>query len=246
MNCPYDFDILCACALGELGAREADEVRRHTASCPRCAGAAREFEALSGALRDLPRVEPGGGVWAGVQEAVEVPRREPGARPAWIGALVRPYALAGAAAVLVLGLAVFRLAGGGPKAPVTQGLAVREMGGTFARQPAADAALAWYLRDARALVADALQCAEAGDEACWRGVKVRLEARGLRSRGQQYAAPGPTGLTPGQRALVRDSMRLVRVIRDWPPSRLAAEGPALGREIARANLPSRLKEGMAP
>lgn len=246
MNCPIDFDILCACALGELGAREAEEVRRHTAVCPRCAKAARELESLSVALDALPRVEPGSGVWAGVREAVETPRREPATRPAWIDALFRSYALAGAAAALVLGLVVLRFTGSGPEEPGGQGLAVREMGGTFARHPGTNTACASYLRDMRAVVGEALRCADAGDEACWHGVKARVEAGGLRSRGERCAGPGATGLTPGQRALVGDSVRLVRAISDWPASRLAAEGPALGREIARANLPSRMKKEGAP
>lgn len=248
MNCPLDFDILLACALGELGASEAEEVRRHTASCPRCARAASEIETLSGALDSLPRMAPGGGVWIGVREAVEALRRKPVARPAWMRAIFRPYALAGAAAALVLGLAILRLTGGGPEARREPELAVEEMGGTFARRSGTPGntgkALASYLHDARAIAAETLRCAGAGDEACWRGVKARVEGGEMLSRGERLASPGREDLTSGQKALVGDSARLVRTLSEWPASRLAAEGRTLAREIARADLTARLeKEG---
>jgi hypothetical protein len=244
MNCPLDFDILLACALGELGASEAEEVRRHTASCPRCARAAGEIEALSCALAAIPRVAPGGGVWIGVQEAVEELRRKPVACPAWMRVLFRPYALAGAAAALVLGLVILRLTGGGPEARREPGLAVKEMVGTFARRPATGKALASYLHDAREIAAETLRCAASGDEACWRGVKARVKGGEMLSRGERLASPGRGDLTAGQKALVGDSARLVRALSEWPPSRLVAEGRTLAREIARADLTARLeKEG---
>ncbi|MEI6634695.1 MAG: zf-HC2 domain-containing protein [Chlamydiota bacterium] len=248
MNCPLDFDILLALALGELGASEAEEVRRHTASCPRCARASGKIEMLSGALDSLPRAEPDDGVWIGVREAVEALRRKPVAHPAWMRDLFMPYTLAGAAAALVLGLVILRLTGGGTETRREPELAVEEMGGTFARRSGTPGnmgkALASYFHDARAIAAETLRCAAAGDEACWRGVKMRAEGGDMLSRGERLASPGRGGLTAGQKALVGDSARLVRALSEWPPSRLAAEGRTLAREIARADLTARLeKEG---
>lgn len=238
MDCPIDFDILCACALGELGAGEAEEVRRHLASCPRCARAAGAIERISGGLAGLPRVSPGTRVWDGVREAVEEVGIGADTRRAWLRLLFRPYALAGAAAVLVAGVALLRFTGGGGR--TEPGLAVHEMGGTFTRRPISGTDA--FLREARTVVADSLRCAEAGDVECWRGLKARVEGTSLRARGERCAAGD--ALAPGERALIGDSMRLVRVIGDWPASRLAAEGRTLAREIARDNLPARLeKEG---
>lgn len=239
MDCPIDFDILCACALGELGAAEAEEVRRHLASCPRCARAAGAIERISGGLAGLPRLSPGARVWDGVREAVEERVSGADAPRAWLRLLFRPYALAGAAAVLVAGVALLRFAGGGG-GRTGPGLAVHEMGGRFTRRPASGADA--FLREARAVVADSLRCAEAGDLECWRGLKARVEGTRLRARGDRCAADD--ALSPAERALIGDSMRFVRMIGDWPASRLAAEGRTLAREIARENLPERLeKEG---
>lgn len=237
MNCPLDFDILLSCALGELAEDEAEEVRRHAAACPRCGRAAGKVEELCAALRALPRAEPDARVWAGIREAAEASRGG-AARPDRAGRFFRPYLWAGAAAACLVCVAVLRFAFGPVAARRDAGLAVEEMGGTFAR--GGDAGL--FFRDLRAIVADTLRCAEAGDEACWLGVKRRVGERRLLSRAERLFSAND--LAAGQRALAADAVRLARVIDEWPTSRLAAGGRMLGREIKRADLPGRLeKEG---
>ena len=237
MNCPLDFDILLSCALGELAEGEAEEVRRHTAGCPRCRRAAGKAEELCAALRALPRAEPGARVWAGVREAAEASRGS-AASPDRAGRFFSHRLLAGAAAACLVCIAVLRFAFGPGAARRDAGLAVEEMGGTFARGGDVEP----FLRDLRAVVAETLRCAEAGDEACWLGVKRRVETRRLLSRAERLSSA--ENLAAGRRALAADAARLARAIDEWPPSRLAAEGRMLGREIKRADLPGRLeKEG---
>lgn len=243
MSCPLDFDILISRALGELGAREAEEVGRHLAACPSCMRAAAEAEAVCVALRKLPRAEPGPGVWTGVRAAAEESRRGM-VRTSWEGLFLRPYALAGAATALAVLFAVLRFTPGTMRGWRDAGLAVEEMGGTFARrsiQPG-DGAAGSYFRELRAVVSETLRCAQEADEACWRGVKARVEGGRFLSRAERLSSAG--SLTPAQRALAADAARLAWVIDAWPVPRLAAEGRLLAREIRRADLPGRLdKEG---
>ena len=91
---------------GDLTAAEAQAVRAHLASCPRCARVLTDLSAMVSTVRSLDRPEPPPTLWPAVAGALE--RQE---RPWWITLrLFGAGALAGGAAVSIvaLGLASFR------------------------------------------------------------------------------------------------------------------------------------------
>ncbi len=163
MNCPLDFDILLSCALGELAEGEAEGGSPPHGWVSALQTGRRQGR---GTLRGAPGPSARGtgrGVWAGVREAAEASRGS-AASPDRQAASSSPRLLAGAAAAV--SIAVLRFAFSPGAARRDAGLAVEEMGGTFARGDVEP-----FLRDLRAVVAETLRCAEAGDEACWLGVE---------------------------------------------------------------------------
>jgi hypothetical protein len=102
-------ETLSAFVDGDLTATEAQAVRAHAASCPRCAPVLADLSAMVSTARSLDRPEPPTTLWPAVAGALE--RQD---RPWWMTLrLFGAGALAGGAAVSIvaLGLASFRVHG---------------------------------------------------------------------------------------------------------------------------------------
>jgi len=123
-SCPQSTETLSAFVDGDLPPAEAQAVRVHAVSCPRCTLSIGELRAMLTAARALERPEPPPTLWAAVEGAMS--RHD---RPWWMSLrLFGTGALAGAAAVSViaLGLASWRThrAGAIASPPATPATAV--------------------------------------------------------------------------------------------------------------------------
>jgi anti-sigma factor RsiW len=85
---------------GELAGAKLAQLERHLASCPACAEALKDYQALNALLAAPDPIDPDPYLWTKVRQAVAARRR---ARPRSILARLRPFLvpLAGVALVLV-------------------------------------------------------------------------------------------------------------------------------------------------
>lgn len=254
MKCILNYDKILAYRLGELTDREADEVSRHIASCTRCTRELAAMDSISRGLSALPRMEPGAERWSELLTALEG-ERQAGAIPllaSLVHILRKPAVAAGAFLLLICAL-VFHLSTRREPVPAHTETAIEEMGSTFAHRRPGDQefmdALSAYLSDARIIVSGLQACAAAGDAGCWSSLKEKVIEGDMLYRAI-YLREGLSDASRGSRAgidesqtLIDDSSSIFRAISERSPERLASEGGALGKEITRMDLFSRLRHG---
>jgi hypothetical protein len=118
----HSIDQLSAYLEGELSGRAAEVVRAHLEGCAACAGAAADLKAIVAGARRLDRPEPPPTLWSSIEGALAQADAAP-PLGAWRRFFVRGFAmggLAGAAAVVLIGLGVLAARGAlhGAGAPV--------------------------------------------------------------------------------------------------------------------------------
>ena len=254
MKCTLDYDKMLAYCLGELTGREADEVGRHIASCPRCTREVTAMDALSRDLTALPRMEPGAERWGELSDALEREQQAGAIRllASLVHNLRKPAVAAGAFLMLLCAL-VFHLSARRETIPVHTETAVEEMGSTIAHTRPADQifseAMDSYLNDARVFVSELSGCAASGDAGCWRGLKDKIIRNDMLYRAiylHEQLSGVPRGSRAGldeSQALIDDSNSIFRAISERSPERLVSEGSALEKEVTRMDLLSRLRKG---
>ncbi len=252
MKCTLDYDKILAYRLGELSGREAEEVERHIASCPRCA---RELTATDGILRgfiELPRMEPDAARWVGLHGAIERERRPAVIRLLSTLAYSLKRPVVAAAALLVICALGGYLFTRRESVPARTEVAIEEMGSTIAHTRPGDRgfsdALDSYLDDSLALVAVASRCAASADAGCWRELTLKIAESDMLYRGiwlsERLSRPSEASHAESVkiRALIDDSLGIFRAISGQSPERLIGTGNAMGDKITRMDLLNRLRE----
>jgi hypothetical protein len=253
MKCALDYDKILAYCLGELSGIEAEEVKRHIASCPRCQRELKAADDISMGFTELPRMAPDAARWVELRGAIEREQRPGVIR--LLSALAHSFrkpVVAGAALLLTFAVGGYLFM---RREPVTahREIAVEEMGSTIAHMHPGNRgfgeALDSYLDDSRALVAGASRCAASEDAGCWRDLSTKIVESDMLYRGiwlsERLSRPSGASLTENAKArsLIEDSLGVFRAINEQSPERLIDTGSALGKEITRMDLLNRLTEG---
>jgi hypothetical protein len=261
MKCTLDCDRIIAYRLGELSGREADDVGRHIAGCPRCSQELAAMDAICRGLSELPRIEPGTERWGELSHALD---RERQARETailgFLARVLRRPAVAAGAFLLLLCALIVHLSTRRESIPAHTDTGIEEMGSKIAHarpgEPGFSNAMDSYISDARTIIAEIPACAASSNAGCWSGLREDILERDmlyraiyLREQLSSASRAMPGGGMPQRagadelRTLIDDLSGIFRAISERSPESLTREGGVLENEMKRMDLINRLVKG---